>query len=74
MAKKALKAKMVQLNVRIPDELMRRVSSVSGSRGESLAKWVADVLDLRTKGQKSKVEDMKKHDEEVQAKQSKIEP
>jgi hypothetical protein len=68
------KIKKVQMNVRIPEELMRRVSAVSGSRGQSLADWVASVLDLRTKGQRLGVEEMKKHDEDVQQKQSKIEP
>jgi predicted HicB family RNase H-like nuclease len=38
-----------QLNVRIPNELFRRVSSVAGAKGETLAKFVAEILDERTK-------------------------
>jgi predicted HicB family RNase H-like nuclease len=45
MAKGSLK----QLNVRIPEELIRRVSAVAGASGKSLADFVGETLDERTK-------------------------
>ena len=45
-----------QLNVRVPEELLRRVSSVAGATGKTLAKFVTDILDERTKGHKGDVQ------------------
>jgi hypothetical protein len=42
----------VQLNVRITAELRRRVGIVAEAREESLDKFVADVLNKRTKAHK----------------------
>ena len=45
-----------QLNVRVPTELFRRVSAVAGAMGETLAKFVIDTLDERTKEHKMDVQ------------------
>ena len=45
-----------QLNVRVTNELFRRVNSVAGARGETLTKFVNDVLAERTKGSEEDVE------------------
>jgi predicted HicB family RNase H-like nuclease len=45
-----------QLNVRIPTELFRRVSAVAGATGKTLAKFVSETLDERTKEHKPEVE------------------
>lgn len=47
-----------QLNVRVPTELFRRVSSVAGAMGQTLTKFVSDTLDERTKEHKLEVEKM----------------
>jgi len=44
-----------QLNVRVPDELWRRVSSVAGGSGKSLTDFVNQALDERTKEHKEDV-------------------
>jgi predicted HicB family RNase H-like nuclease len=45
-----------QLNVRVPDELFRRVSSVAGAKGDTLANFVIEALDERTKDHKDDVQ------------------
>jgi len=45
-----------QLNVRLPEELIRRVGAVAAARGETLSKFVADALDERTKEHKPDVQ------------------
>lgn len=45
-----------QLNVRLPEELIRRVGAVAAARGETLAKFVNDALDERTKEHKIDVQ------------------
>ncbi len=45
-----------QLNVRVPDELFRRVSSVAGAKGQTLAKFVIEALDERTKEHTTEVQ------------------
>lgn len=45
-----------QLNVRIPQELLRRVSAVAAALGVSLGSFVANVLDERTRDHKSDIE------------------
>jgi predicted HicB family RNase H-like nuclease len=44
-----------QLNVRIPTELYRRVSSVAGASGKTLTQFVSVTLDERTKDHKEDV-------------------
>lgn len=46
---KKKKVKRVQLNIRVPIELRRRVGVIAAARDESLDKFVGDVLDERTK-------------------------
>ena len=38
-----------QLNVRLPEDLYRRIERVAEARQEDLAKFVGDTLDQRTK-------------------------
>jgi predicted HicB family RNase H-like nuclease len=45
-----------QLNVRISTELFRRVCVVAGAKGQTLAKFVADTLDERTRQHKIEVD------------------
>ena len=45
-----------QLNVRVSTELFRRVDVVAGARGETIAKFVSDTLDERTKEHTPEVE------------------
>jgi len=45
-----------QLNVRVPTELLRRVSAVAGAKGETLAKFVIETLDIRTKEHQADVQ------------------
>jgi predicted HicB family RNase H-like nuclease len=45
-----------QLNVRVPTELFRRVSSVAGAKGDTLAKFVIEALDERTKDHQTDVQ------------------
>ena len=45
-----------QLNVRISQELFRRVSTVAASLGKTLAAFVGETLDERTKEHKSDIE------------------
>lgn len=42
--------------MRVPTELFRRVSAVAGAMGETLAKFVIDTLDERTKEHKMDVQ------------------
>ena len=41
-----------QLNVRVPDELFRRVNAVAGAMKQSLRQFVTETLDERTKEHK----------------------
>ena len=52
-----------QLNVRIPRELIRRVTSVAGAVGKSLADFVGETLDERTKEHKADVDKIRKREE-----------
>jgi predicted HicB family RNase H-like nuclease len=45
-----------QLNVRLPDELLRRVNAVAGAAGKKLTTFVSETLDERTKDHKADVE------------------
>jgi hypothetical protein len=45
-----------QLNVRLPDELLRRVNAVAGAAGKKLTEFVSETLDERTKDHKADVE------------------
>jgi predicted HicB family RNase H-like nuclease len=45
-----------QLNVRVPTDLFRRVSAVAGATGKTLARFVSEALDERTKDHKLDVE------------------
>lgn len=47
-----------QLNIRVPDELFRRVNSVAGATGKTLTTFVTETLDERTKAHKEDVERM----------------
>jgi predicted HicB family RNase H-like nuclease len=44
-----------QLNVRLPEELMRRLNSVVGAAGKTLTEFVTQVLDERTKDHQADV-------------------
>jgi predicted HicB family RNase H-like nuclease len=44
-----------QLNVRVPTELLRRVSIVAAGKGDTLAKFVSDALDERTRDHRGDV-------------------
>ena len=58
--------KKEQLNVRIPEELLRRVNMVAGARGKSQADWVAGVLDKRTKRYKKIVAAIMAKEKEIE--------
>ena len=45
-----------QLNVRIPEELMRRITAVAGAKKQSLTQFVIEALDERTKEHKPEVQ------------------
>jgi predicted HicB family RNase H-like nuclease len=45
-----------QLNVRVSEELLRRVNAVAGAMGKTLANFVSETLDERTKEHKADVE------------------
>jgi predicted HicB family RNase H-like nuclease len=45
-----------QLNVRLSDDLLRRVNSVAGAMGKTLTDFVSETLDERTKDHKANVE------------------
>jgi predicted HicB family RNase H-like nuclease len=45
-----------QLNVRLPDELLRRVSAVAGAIGKTVTDFVSETLDERTKEHKPDIE------------------
>ena len=45
-----------QLNVRVPTDLFRRVSSVAGAKGDTLAKFVIEALEERTKDHQADVQ------------------
>ncbi len=47
-----------QLNVRVPEELYRRVNSVAGASGKTITDFVTQVLDERTKDHKGDVQRM----------------
>jgi predicted HicB family RNase H-like nuclease len=47
-----------QLNVRVPEELFRRVNSVAGAMGKSLTAFVTETLEERTKDHKTDVQRM----------------
>lgn len=48
-SKKPARTLTDQLNVRLPRELIRRVGAIAATRGETLAKFVGDTLNERTK-------------------------
>ena len=45
-----------QLNVRLPEELLRRVSAVAGAAGKTLTAFVSEALEERTKDHKADVD------------------
>lgn len=45
-----------QLNVRVPEELFRRVNMAAAGAKVTLTKFVTDVLDKRTEGHKADVQ------------------
>ncbi len=48
-----------QLNVRpFPEELLRRISSVAGAKGQTQKEFVIDALDERTRDYKELVEEI----------------
>lgn len=47
-----------QLNVRLTEELLRRVNAVAGAMGKPLRDFVSDTLDERTKEHKPEVDKM----------------
>jgi predicted HicB family RNase H-like nuclease len=49
-------AKKVQLNIRMPAELRRRVAIVAEARDESVDYFVSKLLDERTKAHKKDVD------------------
>jgi len=53
-----------QLNVRVPEELFRRVNSVAGAKGQSVTDFVTEVLDQRTKDHKEDVARMAEREQQ----------
>jgi Arc/MetJ-type ribon-helix-helix transcriptional regulator len=64
---KPKKPKTGQLNVRIPEELIRRLNAVIGARGKykSQSDFVAAILDARLKSYQSHVEDIRSQESEL---------
>jgi predicted HicB family RNase H-like nuclease len=45
-----------QLNVRLPEELLRRVNAIAGAAGKTVTAFVSEALDERTQEHKADVE------------------
>lgn len=45
-----------QLNVRLPEELLRRVNAVAGAAGKTVTAFVSEALNERTQEHKADVE------------------
>jgi len=62
------KTKTEQLNVRIPEELLRRLNAVIGARGKykSQSQFVSAILDLRLKEHEANVEAIRKREAEIE--------
>jgi len=57
------KPSVPQLNVRpFPEELLRRISSVAGAKGQTQREFVIEALDERTKDYKELVEEIFKRE------------
>jgi hypothetical protein len=64
-AKKASATRVPQLNVRpFPEELLRRISAVAGTKGQTQKEFVIEALEKRTIQYKNLVEEIYRREKE----------